>query len=336
MISTLKYDLLQRILGWGYSVLVVDLDVVFLKDPFEHLYRDADVEGSTDGFTRNWAMGSLGSVHEPKMGWGAGGLYVQHFTLNVGCAFFRPTPNAIELLRRVGSRLARERVGPTDLQPGALPQVARRVQRQQGERRVMDHLKWVNSKVYFSPSAAASSPAGPPGPAGDGPHELPRRQARMLCVWAYGPKGETARATSSPRGGTWFEPLAQSWWNRKSTQLPAPPPSPACRRPWAAARRDARAGAHRASCVAVNQSRRRRRRSASASHINRSRCLPRHPPGSRYTCSCTSALPRGDARLARLARRPPPTLLQSINYSLVGTRNPASHRPSPRRRVQTH
>ena len=32
------------------------------------------------------------------MGWGGGGLYVQHFTLNVGCAFLRPTPRAVLLL----------------------------------------------------------------------------------------------------------------------------------------------------------------------------------------------------------------------------------------------
>ena len=48
----------------------------------------------------------MGSVHEAAMGWGAGGLYVQHFTLNVGCAFFRPTERAIELLRRVAQRLS--------------------------------------------------------------------------------------------------------------------------------------------------------------------------------------------------------------------------------------
>ena len=116
MISTLKYSLLKQVLLMGFAPLVVDLDLVFLKDPvwntaqlsrlfptrcgaqphlppsslaqlcryypatppqFHHLYRDADVEASTDGFTSGWASGSIGSVHEPKMGWGAGGLYIQ-------------------------------------------------------------------------------------------------------------------------------------------------------------------------------------------------------------------------------------------------------------------
>jgi hypothetical protein len=34
------------------------------------------------------------------------GCNVQHFTLNVGCAFFRPTEKAIELLRRVAYSLS--------------------------------------------------------------------------------------------------------------------------------------------------------------------------------------------------------------------------------------
>ena len=64
------------------------------------------MEASTDGFTDSWAGGQIASVHDAKMGWGAGGLYVQHFTLNVGCAFFRPTERALELLRRVAERLS--------------------------------------------------------------------------------------------------------------------------------------------------------------------------------------------------------------------------------------
>ena len=206
MISTLKYDLLQRILGWGYSVLVVDLDVVFLKDPFDHLYRDADVEGSTDGFTRNWAMGSLGSVHEPKMGWGAGGLYVQHFTLNVGCAFFRPTPNAIELLRRVGSRLARE--SGWDQQIFNQELFLKSHGEYNGSKasvRVMDHLKWVNSKVYFFSERRRFLPGRPTED-----KDLPvmvhmnyhaDKHKRMLCVWArYGPKGEVGACDKFPEG----------------------------------------------------------------------------------------------------------------------------------------
>jgi hypothetical protein len=150
MISTLKYGLLRQTLLMGFSVLVVDLDLVFLKNPFDHLYRDADVEASSDGFTEAWAGGQMGSVHEPKMGWGAGGLYVQHFTLNVGCAFFRPTEKAIGLLARVAHQLSvsagwDQQVFNKEvfmLSHGAYNGSKVGV-------RVMHYLEWVNSKTFF-------------------------------------------------------------------------------------------------------------------------------------------------------------------------------------------
>ena len=37
MISTLKYGLLRSALLMGFAILVVDLDLVFLRDPFDHL-----------------------------------------------------------------------------------------------------------------------------------------------------------------------------------------------------------------------------------------------------------------------------------------------------------
>ena len=39
MISTLKYGLLRQALLMGFAILVVDLDLVFLKDPFERKSR---------------------------------------------------------------------------------------------------------------------------------------------------------------------------------------------------------------------------------------------------------------------------------------------------------
>ena len=56
------------------------------------------------------AYGKLGSVHDPTMGWGAGGLYVQTFTLNVGCVYVRATARSIDLMERVEHRLATQGV----------------------------------------------------------------------------------------------------------------------------------------------------------------------------------------------------------------------------------
>jgi hypothetical protein len=59
-VSTLKYDLLRQFMATGTGVLITDLDLVYVSNPFDHLHRDADIEGQTDGFTRQWRAGSLG------------------------------------------------------------------------------------------------------------------------------------------------------------------------------------------------------------------------------------------------------------------------------------
>ena len=187
MISTLKYGLLKQILLMGFSCLVVDLDLVFLKDPFDHLYRDADVEASSDGFTKAWAGGSIGSVHEPKMGWGAGGLYIQHFTLNVGCAFFRPTVRAIDLLQRVSDTLSArsgwdQQVFNSEtfmLSHGAYNGSKVGV-------RVMEYSAWVNSKTFFFSDRSRYFPgksSKAPLPVMVHMNYHPDKHKRMLCVW---------------------------------------------------------------------------------------------------------------------------------------------------------
>ena len=105
-ISTLKYKTVAGLLAKHYSVLISDLDLVYIQNPFDHLHRDADIEVQSDGFSTDWAFGKLSGVHDPEMGWGGGGLYVDVFTLNVGCGYFRPTRATIDLLMRVYKRLA--------------------------------------------------------------------------------------------------------------------------------------------------------------------------------------------------------------------------------------
>ncbi|KAK3261252.1 hypothetical protein CYMTET_29834 [Cymbomonas tetramitiformis] len=66
--------------GWmtlqlGYNVLVADLDLVFLDNPFKSLYRDSDIEAQTDGFTAAWSYGTLDGIQDKTMGWGGGGLF---------------------------------------------------------------------------------------------------------------------------------------------------------------------------------------------------------------------------------------------------------------------
>ncbi len=60
-VSGLKFKILQRFLSLGYSVLLSDVDIIFLQDPFPHLFKDSDVESMSDGWDNQTAYGR---VHE--------------------------------------------------------------------------------------------------------------------------------------------------------------------------------------------------------------------------------------------------------------------------------
>jgi hypothetical protein len=40
-----------------------------LQNPFDHLYRDHDVEGMTDGYDPPTAYGHIDGIDDPSMGW---------------------------------------------------------------------------------------------------------------------------------------------------------------------------------------------------------------------------------------------------------------------------
>ena len=48
-VSTLKYDLLRQFIATGTGVLITDLELVYVSNPFENLHRDADIEGRRTG-----------------------------------------------------------------------------------------------------------------------------------------------------------------------------------------------------------------------------------------------------------------------------------------------
>lgn len=58
-VSGLKFKILHRFLSLGYSVLLSDVDIIFLQDPFPHLYKDSDVESMSDGWDNSTAYGRL-------------------------------------------------------------------------------------------------------------------------------------------------------------------------------------------------------------------------------------------------------------------------------------
>ncbi|XP_038996150.1 arabinosyltransferase RRA3-like [Hibiscus syriacus] len=56
-VSGLKFHILREFLQLGYSVLLSDFDIIYLQNPFNHLYRDSDVESMTGGQNNMTAYG---------------------------------------------------------------------------------------------------------------------------------------------------------------------------------------------------------------------------------------------------------------------------------------
>ncbi|XP_068656888.1 arabinosyltransferase RRA3-like [Aristolochia californica] len=107
-ISGLKFRILREFLQLGYCVLLSDVDIVYLQNPFDHLYRDSDVESMSDGHNNLTAYGYNDVFDEPSMGWARYAHTMRIWVFNAGFFYIRPTIPSIELLDRVADRLARE------------------------------------------------------------------------------------------------------------------------------------------------------------------------------------------------------------------------------------
>ncbi|GAB2267349.1 Arabinosyltransferase rra3 [Dionaea muscipula] len=108
VVSGLKFRILREFLQLGYSVLLSDVDIVYLQNPFDHLYRDSDVESMTDGHNNMTAYGYDDVFDEPAMGWARYAHTMRIWVFNSGFFYIRPTLPSIELLDRVAARLARD------------------------------------------------------------------------------------------------------------------------------------------------------------------------------------------------------------------------------------
>ncbi|PNH05073.1 hypothetical protein TSOC_008702 [Tetrabaena socialis] len=89
----------------GYSVLLSDVDIVTLQNPFDHLHRDEDVEALSDGYDEQTAYGWDDVHDDPKMGWSRWAHTIRVFTLNSGLFYIRPNERTLELMTRITDRL---------------------------------------------------------------------------------------------------------------------------------------------------------------------------------------------------------------------------------------
>ncbi|KAI3717691.1 hypothetical protein L1987_69467 [Smallanthus sonchifolius] len=105
-VSGLKFRILREFLQLGYSVLLSDVDIVYIQNPFDHIYRDSDVESMSDGHDNMTAYGYNDVFDEPAMGWARYAHTMRIWVYNSGFFYLRPTIPAIELLDRVADRLS--------------------------------------------------------------------------------------------------------------------------------------------------------------------------------------------------------------------------------------
>ncbi|PQM33885.1 arabinosyltransferase RRA2 [Prunus yedoensis var. nudiflora] len=149
-VSGLKFRILREFLQLGYSVLLSDVDIVYLQNPFDHLYRDSDVESMTDGHDNMTAYGYNNVFDEPGMGWARYAHTMRIWVYNSGFFYIRPTIPSIELLDRVANRLSREQAWDQAVfneelffpsHPG--------YEGLHASRRTMDFYLFMNSKVLF-------------------------------------------------------------------------------------------------------------------------------------------------------------------------------------------
>ncbi|KAM0950419.1 putative nucleotide-diphospho-sugar transferase, arabinosyltransferase R [Dioscorea sansibarensis] len=108
-VSGLKFRILREFLQLGYSVLLSDVDIVYLQNPFGHLFRDSDVESMSDGHNNMTAYGYNDVFDEPTMGWARYAHTMRIWVYNSGFFYIRPTIPSIELLDRVATRLSTQK-----------------------------------------------------------------------------------------------------------------------------------------------------------------------------------------------------------------------------------
>ena len=149
-ISAQKFHMLREFLVLGYSVLLSDVDIVTLRNPFDNLHRDVDVEGLSDGFDEKTAYGWNDGVDDPSMGWSRYAQTMRIFVMNSGLFFTRPSARSVALMDKITSRLERAKEWDQAVYNEVIffpshgayenPHVTTRV---------MDIYKFMNSKTLF-------------------------------------------------------------------------------------------------------------------------------------------------------------------------------------------
>ncbi|KAI5660991.1 hypothetical protein M9H77_20314 [Catharanthus roseus] len=202
-VSGLKFRILREFLQLGYSVLLSDVDIVYLQNPFEHLYRDSDVESMTDGHDNRTAYGYDDVHDEPSMGWARYAHTMRIWVYNSGFFYIRPTIPSIELLDRVAGRLSREKAWDQAVfneelfypsHPG--------YDGLHASRRTLDFYLFMNSKVLFK-TVRKNAKLSKLKPVIVHINYHPDKLPRMKAVVEYYVNGKEDALKSFPDGSNW-------------------------------------------------------------------------------------------------------------------------------------
>ncbi|KAK9824345.1 hypothetical protein WJX72_009577 [[Myrmecia] bisecta] len=149
-ISALKFKIIREFLELGWNVLLSDVDIVVVQNPFDHLHRDHDVEGMSDGFDEGSAYGNIDGIDDPSMGWARYAQGTRHLNMNSGLFYVKANARTIELMTRIADRLSKVKAWDQSVYNEEIFFLSHGAYKSPNVSvRVMDIYKFMNSKVLF-------------------------------------------------------------------------------------------------------------------------------------------------------------------------------------------
>eukprot|EP00899_Mesostigma_viride_P023436 jgi/Mesvir1/4277/Mv22236-RA.2 len=100
-----KWAVARLLLALGHNILLVDSGTVFLRDPWQHVYRDSEVEVMSDGWDDQSAYGYDHVIDDPLMGWSRYAHGTRQSTRDPGFAYLQATHEVVRLATHVARAL---------------------------------------------------------------------------------------------------------------------------------------------------------------------------------------------------------------------------------------
>ena len=226
--SGLKFAVLYEFIRAGCSVLLSDVDVLWVQNPFTlpSLYRDSDVEGMTDGWDD---LTAYGYHYRPKS--------LRLSARNSGMFYVRATNETLRMMARLRTRMQREAVWDQTAYNEEMWWAAMPGEALHGvSARVMNYMCNLNSKVFFRymrEDAALFAKHRPVSlHVNYHPEKLPRMEDAFALYYGLGPdlgNGVGKPTKRAPHGGVhawhWGVGLKAGKWCREAPRVRGAPNS---------------------------------------------------------------------------------------------------------------